>query len=121
MKHFVSAAILLSVAAYCGQVHSGGQAAMPPGNPMLGQLGEMGGAAEAAVEECGLGDDTEQAKRQQREQFIRMGGTREQFEAAYQAGYDRAKSEYAAAGPAERQRMCAEYKQLGSAGAGLGR
>lgn len=120
MKHFVSAAILLSVAAYCGQVHAGGQGGMPPGNPMLGQLGEMGGAVEAAVEACGFDDDTAQAKRQQQQQFMRMGGTREQFEAAYRAGYDRAKAKYAAAGPEDRQRMCSEFRQLGSMQGGFG-
>lgn len=120
MKYLVSTAIVLSVAAYCGQVYAGGQAAMPPGNPMLGQLGEMGGAAEAAVELCGLDGDTAQAKHQQREQFIQMGGTREQFESAYKAGFDRAKAEYAAASPAERQRMCDGYKQLESLNSGSG-
>lgn len=82
------------------------QGAMPSGNPMLEQLGEIGGAAEAGIALCGLDADVADAKRQQREQFIRMGGTPEQFEAAYQAGFDRARQEYDAASPAERQRMC---------------
>lgn len=88
--------------------------AMPPGNPMLGQLGEMGGAAEAAVEMCGGNDDVNAAKQQQRAQFLQMGGTAEQFDAAYKAGYDRAKSEFQAAGTAERQRMCASMQEMNS-------
>lgn len=118
MKYPVFAAILLCLAVCPGEARAGGQA--PPGNPMLPQLAETGGAAEAGVELCGLDDDTAAAKRQQQELFIRMGGTREQFETAYRAGYDRAKSEYGAAGPAERKRMCDGFKALGGSTTGPG-
>ena len=123
MKSLISTAILLSLAAFSAQSHGAmnqgevprivgntGQpvAAAPMGNPMLGQLGEAGGAGEAAVELCGLDDDVAAAKQQQQQQFIRMGGTREQFEDAYRAGYDRAMAEHGNSSPAERERMCNE-------------
>ena len=90
-------------------------AAMPPGNPMLGQLGEMGGAAEAAIELCGIEADTAAAKRQQQAQFSQMGGTQAQFDTAYRAGYERAKSEFGSAGAAERKRMCDGYREMENA------
>lgn len=122
MKHLLPAAILLSLAAYSGGIDAAPNQAggAVPGNPMLAQLGEMGGAAEAAVEACGLGDDAAAAKRDQQEQFVRMGGSREQFEAAYQAGYDRARAEYTVASPAERERLCDGFKELGSSTIGSG-
>lgn len=86
---------------------------MPAGNPVLAQLAEMGGAAEAAVDLCDLDDDTAAAaKRQQREQFLQMGGSREQFDTAFQAGKDRAKAEYEAADAAGRERMCDNFRNL---------
>lgn len=135
MKSLVSTAILLSLAAFSAQSHGamnqGGEvprivgntgqpvAAAPIGNPMLGQLGEAGGAGEAAVELCGLDDDVAAAKQQQKQQFIQMGGTREQFEDAYRTGYDRAMAEHGDSSPAERERMCNELKRFGSeSGAG---
>lgn len=135
MKYLVSTAILLSLAAFSAQTHGamnqGGEvarivgntgqpaAAAPAGNPMLRQLGEAGGAGEAAVELCRLDDDVATAKQQQQQQFIQMGGTREQFEDAYRAGYDRAMAEHGNTSPAERERMCNELKRFGSeAGAG---
>ncbi|MGE4336776.1 MAG: hypothetical protein AB7E55_12480 [Pigmentiphaga sp.] len=87
---------------------------MPPGNPWLSQLAEMGGAVQAGIELCDMGHDTTSAKQQQQAQFIQMGGTPEQFEMAYQTGYDRAQSEFEAANVGERQRMCNEYRKLES-------
>lgn len=90
-------------------------AGMP--EPMLMQLGEMGGAAEAAVELCGMEHDSGGAKRQQQEQFIQMGGTRDQFEASYQSGYDRVKTEYQSASASQRQAMCDELREFEAAAA----
>lgn len=87
---------------------------MPAGNPMLPQLAEMGGAVQAGIELCDMGHHIATAKQQQQDQFIQMGGTPEQFEIAYQTGYDRAKSEFEAANAGERQRMCNEYRALES-------
>lgn len=86
--------------------------AMPPGNPMLAQLAEMGGAAEAGIELCGMQHDVAAAKRQQREQFIQMGGSAAAFDAGYQAGYDRARGEFQAASASEQQRMCEGYREF---------
>lgn len=91
---------------------SGDQSRMPAGNPALAQLAEMGGAAEAAVELCDLDEDTAAAKRRQREQFVQMGGTAEQFDAAFRAGKERAKAEHEAADAAGRERMCDNFRNL---------
>lgn len=133
MKYLVSTAILLSLSVFSAEsdavqnqagevsriVGATGQAAAagptgPMGNPMLAQLGEAGGAGEAAVELCGLDDDVVAARQQQQQQFIQMGGTREQFEEAYRAGYDRAMAEHGDSSPAERERMCNELRRFGS-------
>lgn len=137
MRVFFSAAILLSLAA-CGtesppeaavaadQAEPAPQAVDLPAQPadgagmpepMLMQLGEMGGAAEAAVELCGMEHDSGGAKRQQQEQFIQMGGTRDQFEASYQSGYDRVKTEYQSASASQRQAMCDELREFEAAAA----
>lgn len=86
-----------------------------PGNPILPRLAEMGGAIQASNELCDMAHDFASAKQQQQDQFIQMGGTPEQFEAAYQTGYDRAKSGFEAANASERQRMCNEYRALEAA------
>lgn len=139
MRGLFSAAILLSLAACSSespleasavsdQAEPASQAVDAPAQqadgtampePMLMQLGEMGGAAEAAVELCGTPRDSEVTKRQQQEQFIQMGGTRDQFEASYQSGYDRAKTEYQSASAGERQAMCDEFREF-EAAAGSG-
>lgn len=91
-------------------------------NPMAAQLAEVGGSVAAAVDLCGL--DVEPAefadsKRQQQEHFIQMGGgTREQFETAYQAGHDQATARYEAGDAAQRQALCDELKQLEMVGGG---
>lgn len=128
MKYLVSTAILLSLSVFSAEsdaamnqagevsqiVGNTGQAAGPAGNPMLAQLGETGGAGEAGVELCGLDDDVAALKQQQQQMFIQMGGTPEQFEDAYRAGYERAMAEHGNSSPAERERMCNELKRFGS-------
>lgn len=88
-----------------------GQSRGAAATPALTQLAEAGGAAEAAVEYCDLDDDSAAAKRRQREQFTQMGGTSEQFETAYRAGLERAQAEYRAAGAADRDRICENFRQ----------
>lgn len=85
-----------------------------PVNPFLPQLAEFTGGVTAGMESCGI-ENTGPEKSQQRDQFIQMGGTPEQFEASYQAAYDRVKSEYKSASADERQTMCAELSNLLSA------
>lgn len=123
MKSLVSATILLSLAAYCGGINAGNQAGAGSADSLLQPLAEAVGLSEAAVEACGVNVDPAElaaAQQQQREMHLQMGGTEEQFEAFHQAGYDRARAEFEAASPAERERMCDEFKQFGSAGAGFG-
>lgn len=89
-------------------------------NPMAARLAEVGGSVAAAVTRCGLdvdGADLADAKRQQQEHFIQMGGgTPEQFEAAYQAGHDQVTARYEAGDAAQRQALCDELRQLEMAG-----
>lgn len=111
MNHLFPATLALCLAAYCGGAAAAGlQSQMPPGNPMLDQLGETSGTGEAVAKACGLDQDNVAFKRNQQEQFLRMGGTREQFEAAYTRGHDRGKARFDAASPAEHKRMCDEYQ-----------
>lgn len=88
---------------------------VPPGNPMLPQLAEISGAATAGIKVCDLDESMGPVKRQQKDQFIKMGGTPEQFETGYQAGYDRVENEYASASAGDRQKMCAELSAFLSA------
>lgn len=81
---------------------------VPPGNPILPQLAEMSGAAKAGIELCDIDESVAPSKRQQQDQFLQMGGTSEQFETGYQAGYDRARNEYESVSANDRQSMCAE-------------
>lgn len=115
MKYFFSTAAVLTLLLLGWNTESkAASEPMPPGNPMLPQLAEFGGAVHAGIELCDMEHDTSSAKQQQQDQFIQMGGTPEQFEMAYQTGYDRAKSEFEAADVNERQRMCNEYRALES-------
>lgn len=113
MKYLASAAAALVLVS--SSVHS------EPVNPMLAQLGQLGGAVEAAVTACKIDVDVDMqtAKREQQEQFIQMGGTREGFEAAYKAGYDRARAEFDGASSADRKRMCDEFSNFASQGVPL--
>lgn len=115
MNHLFPATLVLSLAALCGSATAAGLQSqmpqMPAGNPMLDQLGEASGSREGGAKACDIAHDPA-FKRNQQQQFLAMGGTREQFEAAYQRGLDRARAEYDAAGPAERKRMCDEYRKF---------
>src|SRR5690606_40234621 len=107
MKQLVLAAIIVSAATCGGEIRAADDPAQAPANPMLAQwekLAGLGGAVEAETRACGLDASAGDAKGQQQEQFIRMGGTREQFQAAYQAGHDQAMDKYDAASPVERKR-----------------
>ena len=118
MNHLFPATLVLCLAAYCGGAAAAAAGLqsqvpqMPPGNPMLDQLGETSGTGEAVAKACGLDQDNAAFKRKQQEQFLRMGGTREQFEAAYARGHDRGKARFDAASPAEHKRMCDEYRNF---------
>ncbi len=123
MKQLVIAAIIVSAAACGGVTRAADDPGQAPANPMLAQvekLAGLGGAVEAAVKACGFDDNTAEAKRQQQEQFVRMGGSQQQFEAAYQAGHDQAMDKYDAAAPAERKRMCDEFREFGASASRAG-
>jgi len=115
MTRLFPATFVLCLAAYGGVALAAGQQQMPqmpPGNPMLDQLAETSGTAEGTAKACGIERDHAAFKRNQQEQFLRMGGTREQFETAFARGHDRGKARLDAASPAERQRMCDESRAL---------
>lgn len=135
MKYLVSAAIVLVLAGCNAESNAAtsatqdvpqivgntgqpaGAAGMPADNPMASmgaQLAESGGGAHAAVELCGLDEDVAAAKREQQQQFVQMGGTAEQFEASYKAGYDRAQADFQAASAADRKQMCDSYREFGA-------
>ena len=82
------------------------------GHPFLDQVGQMGGAAEAAVVLCGADMDMSAAKAEMQTQFVKIGGTAEQFETSYQAGYDAATAKFNAASEADRSKMCEEFEAL---------
>lgn len=118
MKQLLLAAVIVSAATCGGALRAADDPGQAPANPMLAQwekLAGLGGAVEAVAGACGLDANPADAQAQQQEQFIRMGGTREQFQAAYQAGHDEARGKYDAATPAERKRMCDEFREFGAA------
>lgn len=114
MKSLVSAMILLSLAAYCGGINAANQAGGgSSAGSLLQPLAEAVGLSEAAAEACGANVDPADlaaAKQQQRERHLQMGGTEEQFETYYQAGYDRAKADFETASPAEHERKCSLFR-----------
>lgn len=83
-----------------------------PVNPMLSKLSSLGGAVEATAKNCDFEIDAKSAREQQKEQFISMGGTSEDFETSYQSGFDDANAKYLAASAAEQKTMCKNFEAL---------
>ncbi|MEZ0471266.1 hypothetical protein [Luteimonas salinilitoris] len=85
------------------------------------KLAGFGGSVQAVAEACGgsSADELAAAKRQQKALFIQGGGNEAAFEAAFEAGYDKTRTEMANATPAERAKGCAEIREMSEAAAAM--
>ncbi len=85
------------------------------GDPILTQVASLGGAMQAAIERCEPQHDAArlaEAKRQQRELFVQMGGDGAGFDSGFGAAYDKVRSEFASATPAQHKQLCDELAEV---------
>ncbi|GAB3338999.1 hypothetical protein [Marilutibacter aestuarii] len=77
-------------------------------------MAKLGGSMQAAAEACGQGSKTEldAARRQQKEMFVRQGGSEAAFDAAFEQAYASARAKFEATTDSERQAACSELSQF---------
>lgn len=103
-------------AAVAAQPHEAppGAAAAQPGHPMVGPMPTLGGGMQALAELCGGSDAAElrSLKQQQRELAIQSGMSGAQFDADYDKGYNDTVARIRQGTPAEREKACAQMREL---------
>lgn len=99
-----------------GEAHEAppGAAAAQPGHPMVGPMPTLGGGMQALAELCGGSDAAElrSLKQQQRELAIQSGMSGAQFDADYDKGYNDTVARIRQGTPAEREKACAQMREL---------
>lgn len=80
----------------------------------MAMVAQVGGAMHAAAELCDQADAAalDQARQGQKQAFVGSGGSAEDFEAAYDNGYQDTRAKLDAASGAEREQACRELRQM---------
>ena len=99
-----------------GEAHEAPPAAVAaqPGHPMVGPMPTLGGGMQALAELCGGSDAAElrSLKQKQRELAIQSGMSGAQFDADYDKGYNDTVARIRQGTPAEREKACAQMREL---------